>query len=132
MRPNLYLSSGGRDRRDGRDLAVLEFREDGSPTLSSAADGRDVPARGRAWVEPESGAVREIELRLGEGSRRVLHVWFRDEARLGVLVPIRMWEWFEKIPIAGETWPADLETLATYTGLKLFVVTTEEGAATPQ
>ena len=59
-------------------------------------------------------------------------VWFRDEARLGVLVPVRMWEWFEKIPIAGETWPADLETLATYTGLKLFTVTTEEGEAKPQ
>jgi hypothetical protein len=126
MRPNLYLSGGGRDRRDGRDLVVLEFREDGTPTLTSTAEGRDVPARGRAWIEPESGAVREIELRLGEGARRLLRVWFRDEPRLGVLVPVRMWEWFERIPIPGETWPADLETQASYTGLKLFTVTTEE------
>lgn len=132
MKPNLYLSGGGRDRRGGRELAVLEFREDGTPTLTSTADGRDVPVRGRAWVEPESGAVREIELRFGGGARRLLHVWFRDEPRLGVLVPAKMWEWFERIPIQGDTWPADLETLATYPELKLFTVTTEEGESTAQ
>ena len=132
MKPNLYLSGGGRDRRGGRELTLLEFREDGTPTLTSTADGRDIPARGRAWVEPESGAVREIEVRFGDTPRRVLRVWFRDEPRLGVLVPAKMWEWFERIPIAGETWPADLETLATYSGLKLFTVTTEEGEATAQ
>lgn len=128
MRERHYFSSGGRDRREGVELSVVEFREDGSPTLVSDANGRDMPARGRLWVDSESGAIREIELRIGERVRRVLRVWFRDEPRMKVLVPGRMWEWYERIPIPGEVWPVDLEALAVYSNVRLFTVSTTEGA----
>ncbi|MEZ5313744.1 MAG: hypothetical protein R2862_08895, partial [Thermoanaerobaculia bacterium] len=123
-RAGLYFSRGGRDERDGRDLVEIDFREDGSPTLVADADGRDMPARGRLWIEPESGAVREIELRVGERVRRILHVWFRNEPRMSILVPDRMWEWYERIKVSGETWPVDLEALATYSEVRLFTVST--------
>lgn len=123
-RPGLYFSRGGRDERDGHDLVEIDFREDGSPTLVADADGRDMPARGRLWIEPGSGAVREIELRVGERVRRILHVWFRNEPRMSILVPDRMWEWYERIKVPGETWPVDLEALATYTEVRLFTVST--------
>jgi hypothetical protein len=133
MRDNLRFAIGGHVRRGDREVVVLEFREDGSPTLVSDAAGRDMPSRGRAWVDPESGAIREIELRVGERGRRVVRVWFRDEPRLGVLVPERMWEWYERIQMPEETWPVDLEGLATYTSVKLFTVeTTETDGATVQ
>lgn len=127
-RERLYFSSGGRERRDGREVAVLEFREDDSPTLVADAAGRDMPARGRIWVDAETGAIREVELRIGERARRVLRVWFRDESRMKVLVPIRMWEWYERIQVSGETWPVDLEAMATYSNVRLFTVSTTEGA----
>jgi hypothetical protein len=126
MRPRLHLSSGGRSRREGRELALVEFREDGSPTLVADSAGRDMPARGKVWVDPESGAIREVEVRIGERARRVVRVWFRDEPRMKVLVPQKMWEWYERIPIPGDAWPVDLEALATYTAVKLFTVSTTE------
>jgi hypothetical protein len=133
MRPHLFFSGGGRSRRGDAELALVEFREDGSPTMVADASGRDMPARGKAWVEPASGAIREIEVRIGPRSlpRRVVHVWFREEPRMSVLVPQRMWEWYEKIPLAGDTWPGDLEALATYTAVKLFTVSTTEESGDP-
>ena len=56
-----------------------------------------------------------------------------------MLVPTRMWEWYEKIPIGDEVpagasqraWPADLEGLATYSNLRLFSVETSEEVGEP-
>jgi hypothetical protein len=138
MHSRLYLSRGGDEEVDGVKTTVLEFREDASPTLVASAQGIDMPARGRAWVEPETGRIRRIELRYVPsargGARRVMNVWFRDDPRLGVLAPERMWEWYERIPVGEEegatraqlSWPADLEGLATYSPPRLFSVDTSE------
>ena len=123
---------------DGTETTILEFREDASPTLATSAAGIDMPARGRAWVEPATGRIRRIELRFAaaarRGARRVMTVWFREDSRVDFLAPARMWEWYEKIPIGDElpasdskrAWPADVEALATYTNLRLFSVETSE------
>lgn len=139
MLPRLYFSRGGEAELDGAKTTILEFREDASPTLAASAHGIDMPARGRAWVEPESGRIRRIELRYSAGARRVMNVWFGEDPRLGVLAPTRMWEWYEKIPLGSElpvtagqrAWPADLEGLATYTNLRLFSVDTSEEIGEP-
>jgi hypothetical protein len=138
MHPRLYFSRGGDEEVDGMKTTILEFREDASPTLAASAAGIDMPARGRAWVEPATGRIRRIELRFApevqRGARRVMTVWFREDSRIGVLAPARMWEWYEKVPIGDElaagdskrAWPADVEALATYTNLRLFSVETSE------
>lgn len=139
MHPRLYFSRGGEAEIDGAKTAILEFREDASPTLAASARGIDMPARGRAWVEPATGRIRRIELRYVAGARRVMNVWFGEDPRIGVLVPTRMWEWYEKIPIGDEVpagasqraWPADLEGLATYSNLRLFSVETSEEVGEP-
>lgn len=139
MQSRLYLSRGGGAQLDSISTEILEFREDGSPTLAASAQGIDMPARGRAWIEPESGRIRRIELRYSPGARRVMNVWFRDDPRLEVLVPARMWEWYEKVPIGEEipadakqrAWPADLEGLAVYDDLRLFSVDTSETVGEP-
>ena len=133
IRPKLHISSGGRERSESKELAVLEFREDGSPTLVADVSGVDLPARGWLLVDPSTGAIHELELRFGEGVRRVLRVWFREEPRMDVLVPERMWEWYERVRIPQEKWPVDLEALATYTDVRLFTVSTSEdtGEAVP-
>ncbi len=139
MHSRLFFSRGSDAEVDGVKTTILEFREDASPTLAASAHGIDMPARGRAWVEPESGRLRRIELRYSPGARRVMNVWFREDARLGVLVPAKMWEWYEKIPLGEElsatagqrAWPADLEGLATYSSPRLFSVDTSEGMGAP-
>jgi hypothetical protein len=134
MHPRLYFSRGGDEEVDGAKTTILEFREDASPTLAASATGVDMPARGRAWVEPATGRIRRIELRYSAGARRVMTVWFREDSRVDFLAPARMWEWYEKIPVGDElaagdsrgAWPADVEALATYTDLRLFSVETSE------
>jgi len=134
MHERLFFSRGGEAELDGTKTTILEFREDASPTLAASANGIDMPARGRAWVEPSTGRIRRIELRYSPGARRAMVVWFRADSRLGVLAPERMWEWYERIPIGEElpagsperAWPADLEALATYSNLRLFSVETSE------
>ncbi|MEO7795600.1 MAG: hypothetical protein ABIV06_12595 [Thermoanaerobaculia bacterium] len=139
MQPRLFFSRGGEAEIDGAKTTVVEFREDASPTLAASARGIDMPARGRAWVEPESGRIRRIELRYDVGARRVMNVWFREDPRIGVLTPARMWEWYEKVPLDDEpaasgakrSWPADLEGLATYSNPRLFSVETSEEVGEP-
>lgn len=139
MHPRLYFSRGGEEVVDGTETTILEFREDASPTLAASAAGIDMPARGRAWVEPESGRIRRIELRYSAGARRVMRVGFREDPRIGVLAPAWMWEWYEKVPIGDElpagdskrAWPADVEALATYTNPRLFSVETSEDIGEP-
>lgn len=151
MHPRLYFSRGGEAEIDGTKTTILEFREDASPTLAASAHGIDMPARGRVWVEPETGRIRRIELRYlayarqsssnlhDPGARRVMNVWFGEDPRIGVLAPTRMWEWYEKIPLDDEpsatayqrAWPADLEGLATYSNLRLFSVETSEEIGEP-
>ncbi len=153
MHPRLHFSRGGDAEIDGTKVTIVGFREDASPTLAASAHGIDMPARGRVWVEPASGRIRRIELRYlaytrlhpaalrDPGARRVMNVWFREDPRIGVLAPARMWEWYEKIPLEDEpepaanayqrAWPADLEGLATYTNLRLFSVDTSEEIGEP-
>lgn len=149
MLPRLYFTRGGDAELDGAKTTILEFREDASPTLAASAHGIDMPARGRVWVEPETGRIRRIELRYlasarqshlhDPGARRVMNVWFGEDPRIGVLVPTRMWEWYEKVPLDDEpsattrqrAWPADLEGLATYSNLRLFSVETSEEIGEP-
>lgn len=134
MHPRLFFSRGGDEEIDGTKTEILEFREDASPTLAASAAGIDMPARGRAWVEPATGRIRRIELRYAAGARRVMTVWFREDPRISVLPPARMWEWYERVPIGDElpagdskrAWPADIEALATYSDPRLFSVETSE------
>lgn len=136
----LFFANEGDETVDGQAVAGFSFREDASPTVASSADGSDMPARGQLWVEPDSGSIRRIELRLGDRKtpRRVMRVWFREDPRVSVLVPDRMWEWYERVeardPSTGErvnAWPADLEGFATYSNLRLFTVSTTEEVVAP-
>ena len=85
--------------------------EDGDPRVpggrepdvaAASARGIDMPARGRALGGARDRTIRRIELRHVARARRVMNVWFGEDPRIGVLVPTRMWEWYEKILIGDE------------------------------
>jgi len=120
---------------DGVSCAVLEFREVVKPTLVATPDGDDMPAKGRLWVEPESGRIRQIEVRVGRmaDAGRLMRVRFRADDRVPVLVPDWMWEWYAGNtlldPVLGHSLtlkPPAVECLARYSNLRLFTVSTQE------
>lgn len=110
---------------DGEPARVLRFEEVGSPTVVRSVSGRDVPARGRLWVAPETGELLRSELILGDAvSTSTTTVDFAVNPRLPVRVPARMAEHYR---MRGEVF----DGLATYTDVRVFEVTTSEGIKKP-
>jgi hypothetical protein len=85
---------------------VVEYREVERRTLIRKNDGKDVPARGRFWIEPQSGRVLMSEL---VAEDRAVHskidVSYQSEPLLDLLVPIEMreayWRTGERTRIEG-------------------------------
>ncbi|MEZ5416386.1 MAG: hypothetical protein R2708_03465 [Vicinamibacterales bacterium] len=109
----------------GVKVRVLRFREIGSPTVVRGTSARDSPARGRLWVEPESGALVRSEVILGDTeSSGITTVDFVSHARAPVRVPGRM---EERYRAPGEV----VVGTATYTNLRIFGVVTSEQVRKP-
>ena len=72
---------------------VVEYHEVERRTLIRKNDGRDMPARGRFWIEPQSGRILMSEL---VAEDRAVHskidVSYQSEPLLDLLVPIEMRE----------------------------------------
>ena len=84
---------------DGIRAWVVAFREAKGPTFSATTEGADVPAHGRFWVEPDTGAVLRSEMILG-GSRRLpsratITVTYGREPSLGFRIPTEMRERYD-------------------------------------
>ncbi len=79
---------------------VVGYRETRSPTFSGTARGEDVPASGRFWIEPATGAVLRTEMILG-GTRKLqqratVTVTYALDETLGFRVPVEMRETYDK------------------------------------
>jgi hypothetical protein len=75
---------------------VVEFREIEKDTLIRTTNGRDLPARGRFWIEPATGQVMASEM-IAEDPliKGTIDVEYRTEATVGLLVPAEMRERYE-------------------------------------
>jgi hypothetical protein len=98
-RKRVAFSKAGDDQVDGRATWIVAFRETKGPTFSAKPDGSDLPAHGRFWVEPDTGAVVQSEMILG-GTRRLparatITVTYRYDPSLGFRVPIEMHERYD-------------------------------------
>lgn len=86
----------GTERIDGTDVHVVTFEERRRPTLIRTPEGRDLPASGRAWIEPASGRVLRTELQTGQSGRdRVegtISVTYTHVPRLELWLPATMAE----------------------------------------
>lgn len=91
QRPGFAFEQGGRTRLDGVDVMQIDFRETASPTIIRDREGEDVPAKGRLWVRPDTGAVlRSLLETRPAGLRTRIQVDFRYDSRLEMLVPGEM------------------------------------------
>jgi hypothetical protein len=101
----------------GRDVWIVEFKEDARPTLLRNVPDGDLPVKGRVWIEGATGRVVKTELLTGELDSIV--TLFRYDERLQIAVPVQMREdfWYGNEVIAG---------VATYDRFRQFRVRTEE------
>ena len=104
---------------------VIGYREVESQTMIRTTNFRDMPARGRFWIEPESGEVLATELIAEDFSLRgEITVGYEREPTLNVMVPIHMKERYDlrrgPSPVTGE---------ASYRSFRQFQVKVDERIA---
>lgn len=125
-RSGMRFVEGKADRPgDGR---VVEFTEIRRPTLIATTGGRDLPARGRLWVDEMTGTITRTELHADDtGVEAEVIVSFELETAVKSWVPRRMEDRFKR---RGDT--SEVRGVATYSRFRRFQVSTSEELATPE
>ena len=101
---------------------VIEYEEKSRPTLVRTMEHRDLPIRGRFWIEPESGRVLMSELVAEDRSvHAVIDASYQSEPLLDMLVPIEMRESYEARPSHSR-----IDAVATYGRFRQFSVAVNE------
>jgi len=104
---------------------VIGYREVESQTMIRTTNFRDMPARGRFWIDPDTGQVLASELIAEDPSLTgVITVGYEREPTLTVMVPIQMKERYDlrrgPSPVTGE---------ANYGSFRQFQVKVDEKIA---
>jgi hypothetical protein len=82
--------------RVSTEMWAIEYRERERPTLIRTPRGQPLPARGRFWINPVTGAVLISELVVdGGGVEATITVSYQSEPLVGFLVPVAMHESYE-------------------------------------
>ena len=117
---------GTADFHVSNDVWVIEFEETQRGTIIRTNEGRDFPAAGRFWIEPDTGTVLMTELVMDRGSvKAVIDVSYESEPLLGFRVPLEMRErYFAR---SGR-----IEGVARYGKFRQFQVRTDENIQTPR
>ena len=104
---------------------VVEYKEVEKETLIRTTNGRDMPTRGRFWIEPSTGQVAGSEM-IAEDPiiKGTIDVEYQIEPSVGLLVPVEMRERYE-IRRDG----ARVDGTATYGRFRQFQVKVDEKLA---
>ena len=114
------------DRGMGPGVAVVEYKETGSPAMIRGEAGRDLPAHGRLWIDTATGRVLKTELQVEQPAvRAVITTTFQAEEKSGIAVPLEMREQY--------TFPNGnrINTVANYGHFRRFDVSASEDIRTP-
>ena len=100
---------------------VLEYEEVQPNTLVRGKDNKDLPIRGRFWIEPRDGRVLASEL-IAKDSEvdATLDVRYQSNAILGQFVPVEMRERY------NDRYGSRVDGTATYSNFRRFQVDVEE------
>lgn len=122
-RQRMKFTKGGDATIGSTRVWVIRFTETGRPTITRTRDLRDVPAHGRAWVDPETGRIlrAEASVEAGFGVNANLDVTFGFDEAMGVAVPVKMVERYTNRNLVNVS-----SGEATYSNYRRFTVQTEE------
>lgn len=124
----MRFSKTDEDTIDQRRVWVVRFEEVKKPTLIQTPQGRDVPTDGQIWVDPADGVLVRAEVNIkgffvagGFGqSKAQMRVYFREDPRLKLWVPVRL---TENYVVAGL---GEITGDATYSNYRQFGTSTQE------
>jgi len=126
-----FSRAGGAAPSIGRDLAVpdgtwvVHYEETGRGTLITTAFGRDLPSRGRFWIDPSTGRVLMSELTAEDTLvAGTVVVRYQQDVVTDLLVPVAMRERYIERRNS-----ARIEGAATYGKFRQFQVKVDEKIA---
>jgi hypothetical protein len=119
------------DRSLGPTIRIVEFEEVRVPTLLRLGGNRDLPARGRVWIDETNGRVVKTELQVGRRdfahssetwrpSSTVTTTFGLDE-EFGIEVPLVMRDYYALEPV-------EVRGVATYSRFRRFPVGQSDAA----
>ena len=120
-RGRIRFQKVGEEQIESTHTWVVNYEETRGPTFSGTRTGRDLPAHGRFWIEPDTGVVVRSEMILG-GTRQLrdratITVTYGLEPSLGFRVPVEMRERYDR----PDRKNADvIVAVATYSGFRRF------------
>lgn len=110
------------DLAPAESISVVEFRETMPGTAIRGQNGRDMPSRGRAWIDHVTGRILQTELITQDITlSATITVTYRAEPGLPVLVPSEMRELY--LMVSNDT---RIDGRARYGRFRQFSVTTTE------
>lgn len=110
------------DLAPAESISLVEFRETTRDTLVKGDKGREVPSRGRAWIDITSGRVLQTELICQDiAIRAQITVTYQQQPGIAVLVPQEMREVYTLVQ--NDT---RIDGRARYGRFRQFTVTTTE------
>ena len=125
VRERFKFTIGKPDRKMGDDVRVVEYLEEGRPTVIAGLPGQEMPAFGRFWIENATGRVVKVEVRVEvKDVKANLTTTFRTDERLGIDVPS---EFREEYDLRDSR----VNGVATYTRFRRFEVKSSEELAPP-
>ncbi len=138
----------GEERIDGHHVWKVRYQETRAPTIIRTSAGKDMPVAGEFWIDANSGAVLKTHMQLeveaamggtrapsspwdmdsGTPVRRVrssasVTVTYKEDGKLGLLVPDRMLETYEGPSVNRFTGNEEISKVncsATYSGFRRF------------
>lgn len=121
-----YGNAGGTNRfaalAPAAAVAVVEFKETTRDTLIKGENDRDVPARGRAWIDKTDGRILQTELIAQDTAIRAqITVTYKHQEGIAVLVPDEMRETY-----SIQRSETRIDGRAKYSRFRQFTVTTTE------
>jgi formylglycine-generating enzyme required for sulfatase activity len=120
------FSLGKEDKSFGATVAVVEYKEVGSPAMIHGEAGVDLPSHGRLWIDIATGRVLKTELQVEQPAvRAVITVLFQAEEKSGIAVPLEMREQYTFSN--GNR----VNTVANYGRFRRFDVNASEDIRTP-
>jgi hypothetical protein len=124
---NVTYRAGGIRDVGGARCRMLAFEERSQTTIVRSVRGYNVPLKGHVCVDT-AGVILSTRLDLPERYtfRGAMETTYTRHERANVLVPDRMWEWYLLPQPMSDGTPVYIETLATYSNLRVFSVTTSE------
>lgn len=106
---------------------TIQYQEADRDTIIRGTNGYDLPARGRFWIEPDTGRVLMSELMTQDAVlRAVIVVQYVEEQTVGLLVPREMRERYNLHDRAIRDSGSEVDGTATYSKFRQFTVTVDE------